>query len=96
MKNRKGRYFITKYFFHAFKPLSNSLIQALWIDMDLFTFVVKKGDLGTLLCDSTKKYAKTLHLFMSTYPLQSTYPIFTYCNLLEPGENGPFWYLFIK
>ena len=42
MKNRKRRYSIPKYFVHALKTLSNSLIQALRIDR-LIYLCSKKG-----------------------------------------------------
>ena len=44
-------------------------------------YVVEKDDLGTFLWDSTEKYAKTSHLFMFAYSLETTFFICTYCNL---------------
>ena len=46
-------------------------------------YVLKWANFGTFLCNSTQKYAKTSYFFMFTYPLETTYFIFTYCNILE-------------
>ena len=46
-------------------------------------YVLKWANFGTFLCNSTQKYAKTSHFFMFIYPLETTYFIFTYCNILE-------------
>ena len=68
-----------KYFFSCIRAILKFTCLSPLTSYKLI-YAARKDDLGTFLCDSTQKHAK----------LQKTYFIFTYCNLLEPGVNGPF------